>query len=222
VDEILTVALLDDNDDDREMMVMAIEDAGYQVLVVELGQSIDDVVKLVRSHAQALVSDHQLEWAQGASYRGAELVNRCYSERIPAVLVTGYMMDTHTIIREYRRGIPRLVPRNELDGERLREAILAAQLETLDRPDQSREPHLALFRVDRVNAESGQVDVVVPQWNPHLRVPIPQRLLPVAHGGRLEDRRFLAQVNTGAATEGDLYFHEIQPADEPPDDSTLT
>ena len=60
-----TVAVLDDNKDDREMTVMAVEAAGFRVFVLESMDSVDEALSQIRKHAQALVSDHHLEWADG-------------------------------------------------------------------------------------------------------------------------------------------------------------
>ncbi len=220
-----TVAVLDDNKDDREMTVMAVEAAGFRVFVLESMDSVDEALSQIREHAQALVSDHHLEWADGAPFTGAEIVSRCYQEGIPAVLVTGYMTDSNSSIRCFRRGVPELVSRSDLDGDRLAAAIHTASSELLDSPTREREPHRALVRVDRVNPDTRQLDVVVPQWDPHMKIAIPGAILGDAAEqddlAGLKGARFLGVVNTGAAEIADLYFDDLQPAPDVPDDSEI-
>ena len=134
---------------------MAVEAAGYEVTDVPAMTSINEAIGSDRSsNAQALVSDHNLAWGGGASFTGAELVDRCYRGRIPAVLVTGYMMDTTTSIHKFRRGVPQLVSRSELDGDRLYAALSFAASELNDQPDRTRTPRSALVRVERVHPGS--------------------------------------------------------------------
>lgn len=218
------VAVLDDNLDDREMTSMAVEEAGFEPLIVDVGMGLEETVALIRKKADALVSDHHLQWGASSRYSGAELVNRCYEAGFPAVLVTAYMMDVNSSIRLFRRGVPQLVPRNDLDGECLRRALEIASLELSDAPSPQRAPHRALVRIDRVIQETDQLDVVVPQWNPHARVSIPAGLVGDV-GGRtvaLEGRRYFAMVNTGAETESELYFVDFEDAGPVPDESELT
>lgn len=221
---VLTVAVLDDNDDDREMTIMAVEAAGFLPFVMSAPNSLEEAVREIKSRAQALVSDHNLEWGEGADFNGAQIVSRCYQEGIPAVLVTGYMIESNFSIREFRHQVPELVSRSDLDGDRLRSAIESAQAELSDRPARSRIPRLALVRVDRVKEDAKQLDVVVPQWNPREKVSIPASILDVplpAKLGDLVDRRFFAQVNTGAEKASELFFTNFKEAAAVPDDKDL-
>jgi CheY-like chemotaxis protein len=222
---IQTVAVLDDNQDDLEMTAMAVEAAGFEVYVLPTMSSIDEALTEIRAHAQALVSDHNLAWGDGASFTGAALVSRCYGEGIPAVLVTGYMMDSHTSIREFRRGVPELVSRSDLDGDRLREALVSAFSELSDQPPRERVPHRALVRVDRVNPDARQLDVVIPQWDPRSKVSMPATLIDPSlvpeDLNALVERRFIAKVNTGAEDENDLYFEQFEDAGPVPDDEEI-
>ena len=220
-----TIAVLDDNADDLEMTVMAVEAAGFKPYILESMDSVDEALRQIRENAQALVSDHHLEWADGARFTGAEIVSRCYQEGIPAVLVTGYMTDSNSTIRRFRRGVPELVSRSDLDGDLLATAIETAISELHDSPTREREPHRALVRVDRVNANTGQLDVVVPQWDPHMKIAMPAAILGIAADpddlDGLKNARFLGLVNTGAAEHEDLYFEGLQPVPGVPDDSEL-
>ena len=123
------VAVVDDNDDDRELIVWALEEIGLEPLIIESLPSVDDAVRHILEVADAVVSDHQLRWGGFGSFDGAELVARCFQAGMPAVLVTAYVMDTDASIRVYRRHIPGLIPRDQLDGERLGAELDASRYE---------------------------------------------------------------------------------------------
>ncbi len=218
-----TVAVLDDNAVDREMMITAVEDAGFHAFVLESMDSVDEALIQVRTHAQALVSGHHLECAGGASFTGAEIVSRCNQvERIPAVLVAGHREAEERTVRRFCRGIPELVARSELDAERLASAIHNARKELHDSPTRERRPHRALVKITRVHPDTSEVDVVVPQWDPHTEVRVAIENLGDAveldDPTGLHDAWFLGFVNTGAASSRDLYFENLEPAPDVPDD----
>jgi CheY-like chemotaxis protein len=213
--EIRRVAVLDDSPADLEMTVFAVEDAGYEAIVVEAPSSIDDALRRVReSDVDGVVTDHELSWGTHAAFNGAEFAVRCYAEQIPAVLVTGWLADVSTTIRTHRREVPSLVLRNDLDGAGLRRAFEVVQHELEDRPDPARQPHSALIRVLRVNEPSQQVDVVVAQWNPRLKVSLPATLFTrdLSDLSSLPLRILRGQVNTGAENADDLYFSDMEDA----------
>lgn len=224
-EDVRVVAVLDDVDDDREMTTMAVQAAGFTVIEMPGQLDIDGAISWLRANAHALVTDHNLRWGDAAPFSGAELARRCNEIGFPAVLVTGYTVDTFTSIREHRRGVPELVLRGELDGDRVASALAVVYGEVTDRPSVTREPRPAIVRVDRVNAEAGQIDVVVSQWNPHLKVSMPMSLLGTENvpddPADLVDRRYFAIVNTGAESEEDLYFEKFQEAPPEPDESDL-
>lgn len=217
---IRTIAVLDDNDADLELTVMAVEAAGFKPLPLHPRSSIEETFAEIRASAQALVSDHNLTWGQHASFNGAELVDRCYHARFPAVLVTGYIIDSTSSIREFRRGVPELISRSDLDGERLLEALERTEGELADRPPHDRIPRTSLVRIDRVDSRSGQIDVVVPQWDPLVKVSMPRSLLDpgLRNSHDLVGKRLFGQVNTGAERQEDLFFDGLHDAGEVPPD----
>lgn len=218
------VAVLDDIDEDRDMTIMAVLAAGFDAVEMPPQTSVDSAIGWIRQNAEALVTDHNLQWGDAAPFTGAELARRCNESSIPAVLVTGYTADTRTSIREHRRGVPELIRRNELDGDAFYRALQAVFAEVTDRPSPERAPRHAVVRIDRVNAEAKQLDVVVSQWDPHVKVSIPMGLLGdslPADTADLVDRRYFAIVNSGAEREEDLYFDEFVDAGPEPDEADL-
>jgi len=222
------VAVVDDNPDDRELLVWAVEEAGFEPVIIDsVPSDIDATVIRLRSVADGLVCDHQLRWGNFAQFDGAELAARCFSARLPTVLVTAFLMDSDASIRVHRRRIPGFVPRAEVDGDSLHRALTMCVDELSDSPHRERVPWPALVRVQRVSVgpDGTVLDVVVPQWNPRLYVRIP--LSSLTTGVIVEDpsllvgRRFLAKVNTAAETEADLYFEDFEDAGEVPSEEEL-
>lgn len=216
--DIRKVAVLDDIEDDREITILAIEAAGLEAVVLERMDSVEAALADVKNTCDALVTDHNLEWGDQATFTGAELANRCYTEGIPAILVTSYMRDVDTSIRRFRRGVPLLISRSELDGPNLLQSLETVAAELWDTPPADRIPHRALVRVVRVNKAANQLDVVLPQWDPHRYVPIPADLVAEVSLpddlGQLLDVRYFADVNTGAERADDLYLTEFEIAPE--------
>ncbi len=220
------VAVVDDNPDDRELIAWALEEVGLEPIIIDALDTVDDAVRQVRSVADAVVCDHQLRWGDYATFDGAELVARCFEGGFPAVLVTAYVMDTDASIRLYRRNIPGLIARDQLDGERLEAELTASRCELNDRPPPDRVPYPTLVRVLRIRPGTTEpmVDVVIPQWNPHRNVSFPARMLGALGqhpDQQLEGHRFIAQVNIGAEDESELYFEGFVEAPEVPDESEL-
>ena len=225
MNEIRRVAVVDDSEDDRELIVWALEEAGFVPIVIADVVSVDEAVRQVQESADAIVCDHQLRWGDFATFDGAELVARCFEMQIPAVLVTAYVMDADVSIRMHRRHISGLVPRDQLDGGRLAAELGASQQELEDSPPRGRVPWRTLLRVVRVRdgGSDPMVDVVIPQWNPHRNVSFPLRLLALdtERAAELEGRRFIAHVNTGADEAADLYFEGFEDAGGVPDAEDL-
>ncbi len=219
------VAVVDDNEEDRQLLMWALESVDLVPVEIDELTTVDAAVQAVRASADALVSDHQLRWGQAANFDGAELVARCFEAGIPSVLVTAYVMDSDSVIRMHRRRISGLIPRDEVDGERLRTALDLSAAELSDRPPPERVPRHTLVRVlrVRVGAPEPMVDAVVPQWNPHRNVSFPARMLGVAEAHpSLEGRRYFAMVNVGAEDERDLFFTDFKDAGDVPDEDELT
>lgn len=221
------VAVIDDNPDDLEITMWAVEEAGFEPVPITAVDSIDDAIRKIKKVAQALVCDHQLRWGNYADFDGAELAARCFENGIPVVLVTAFVMDSDASIRLHRRNIPGLVPRNELDGDSIYRALSACAQEMSDMPPRERVPWPALVRVMRVRGEasSTMLDVVVPQWNPHLYVSLPlSNLTGDVTVGEPEDlvgRRFFASINTGAKDDADLFFADFEEAGDVPGDDDI-
>lgn len=223
---IRNVAVVDDDPSDLELTLMAVESAGFSPVEMPELESLDAAVGWVQANADAVVSDHQLLWGELSPFTGAALISRCYQVGIPGVLVTGFIAEVDTGIRRYRREIPELVPRNELDGGRVETALYRAQAELSDQTPTTRKPHRALLRIDRVNADAKhQVYVVVPQWDGRVKISLLAEKLgqygDIEDLAELQDRRFFATINTGAEDAGDLYFEDVTEAGPVPSDEEL-
>jgi CheY-like chemotaxis protein len=222
---VVRVAVVDDNPEDRELLVWALEAVDLEPVVIEELTTVEAAVRSIQQSADALVSDHQLRWGQAANFDGAELVARCFEAGIPSILVTAYVMDSDSAIRMHRQKISSLIPRDQVDGDRLRAELEASVAELGDQPPPDRVPRHALVRVLRVRegGSESMVDVVVPQWNPQRNVSFPARMLGVSDAASpLEGRRFLAMVNVGAEHERDLFFADFKDAGEVPEEDELT
>ena len=225
------VALVDDDPTAEEMLSVLLEDAGYEAIGVQPPiESIDGAIAQIRSVASAAVCDHRLSPRGLANFSGAELVAQLYASDFPAVLISQYStIDQNVSIRKYRSKIPILLPRDDLEPDRIGDAIRVCADEIAGRWLPSRRSWRTLVRVVAKDTEGSEevLDAIVPGWRPNEAVRFPADLLgghknslPEGPNARL-DFRFSAMVNLGAENSGDLYFENFQPAKEPQNDNIL-
>jgi CheY-like chemotaxis protein len=217
-----SVGVVDDDKADRELVKYQIEDSGAQPVVFGSGfHDLDDLLTQVRkSGVRGVICDHRLRVRHYAPFSGAEAVERLVLSKIPAVLVSSYgKIDVDTDIRPYRRMIPVLLPKEELDSASLMQALGTCLSEMLGKIPASRRPHRALVRIDSVR--DNLVDAFIPAWNPAEAIRFPISLIPVDLRSSVRpNQRFFAQVNTSAEAGDDLFLQEFEPAPEvgPKDD----
>jgi hypothetical protein len=206
---IARVSVVDDDKDGREGFGFTIEDLQLQLVLEEApDQDVGVFVTNLASRADAVLCDYHLGKHRYASFNGDLVVAECYRRHIPAVLCTAFTDFDITLMRSRRKEIPSLLRTNEADPELITEGWqrCVEEFQGQFRPD--RRPWRALVRVDEVVKNEKYFYVIVPAWNPREKV----RLMfhdvnPEIHPLLEEGKRLHAQVNTGAPSHEDLYFH---------------
>lgn len=219
------VAVVDDKPSDADYMGEFVREAGFEpvVLAPPFG-NLDDLYGRVRGGAaDAVVCDHRLRGQ--AAFSGAEAVADLVKRHIPAVLVTQYVdTDAAVSIRRWRDRIPVLLPRDDADAERVRDALTACVREIRGEYLPGRRPWRALIQIDGTANDSGErvVEARVLPWNPLEVVRFPAALVPSELQERLIEGGYLfAQVNIGADRAEDLYFRDFEAAPEPATEDDL-
>ena len=112
-----------------------------------------------------------------------------------------------TIRRDCLRYIPALLETNSLNPETFVDGLEHCVKEMNGRFEPARRPWRSLVRVAEVNEEGRYFYVVVPSWSPRKKIRLYDDSVPVEIQQLLApDRRFHAEVNTGAGNDEELFF----------------
>ena len=205
--EVDRVLIVDDEPAARDGYGYAVEDLDLKPI------SVPGPVRNVESfladarRADAIICDYHLKQHSYAACDGDELVAACYKAGIPGVLCTTFTDVGVTIRRDCLRYIPALLKTNSPDPEAFFDGLklCIGEMEGTFRP--ARRPWRTLIRVAAVEEEGGYFHVVVPAWSPQKKIRLYNDSVPDGIRGLLEPgRRFHAEVNIGAGSDGDLFF----------------
>lgn len=206
------IAIVDDDPEIRRSYGYSVVDLGIEA-VPEEGPlpPLDLFVPQLKAKAHAAICDHHFTIKNYATYRGAQLVARCYRERLPAVLCTKWDNAARNQFRHLLPEIPAVLNPAELGPETIRESLELCADEFEGKFRSNRKAWRVLIEVEDVDrseqAANNTTYVVVPAWNRHEVICIPNSGLPEFIATKaIAGRRFHAQVNLGAESEADLYF----------------
>ena len=208
------IGVVDDDSSEAELYKYQIEDVGSRPILFGKGfASLEDLVgKVTSAGVDAVVCDHRLRVRDYAPFNGAEAVARLFEMRVPAVLISRYTrIDVDKDIRPYRKKIPVLLSKDEVDSESLVAALWQCKSELEGVIPTSRRARRTLVRIDDV--EQDLVVAFVPAWNPNEAVRFPRSIIPEPYHSALKpDDRFFASVNIDAEKADDLFFDNFEAA----------
>jgi hypothetical protein len=221
-----TIAIIDDDIENAESLGINITTCGAEPrLFTEEFGSLDDLLHNVTRSASAVLCDNRLNVRRSATFCGAEAVARWHKLRFPAILVSEFTdLDMNTTIREWRRNIPVVIPRDQISRRALIDGFAVCRQEISNNLPAFRKPRRAMVRISRLGNDSGTqyVEAFVPQWNPLKAVRFPRSLLGELGGNDLtSDMLLIADVNIGARSADELFFDDFQIAPEPDSDDGL-
>jgi hypothetical protein len=226
------VAIVDDDLRAARAQEEQVIDAGFKPIIVK--GVFKNVVKLaaeIERQSQAAICDHRLFNSGFANFYGAELVAELYVRGFPAILITTFLSQDYDVsIRKFRRRIPVLLGREELEAETIINGLKSTTEELAGNIPNSRRPHRTLVRVQELRKDSNEyvLDVIIPSWNLERAVTFPAVLVPepVLKRVRASIRRktpvhLFADVNIDAERDDDIYIDNLEIAPEPDDDDGL-
>ena len=221
--EVRRVAVVDDNPEDAATLAICVEDCELEPVQVTEFSNLADLIEEVRRGSDAAICDHRFTEWPNARFSGAEAVARLFDLGVPAVLVTQFTLDADTSIRQWRRKIPVVLPREQITPEAIQDGFIQCQEEWKHRPLPSRIPRRAIVRVVGMTSDTGMpvLDALVPQWRPKEAVRLPVALLGDIADDVHEGMRLIADVNIGALSADDLFFDNFELAPEPDEDDGL-
>ncbi len=156
---------------------------------------------------EAVLCDFHLKKRAYAEWNDDQLVAACIKAGIPSILCTAI---TEPPIRlDLLRHIPGLLRTETLDPSKIRQAWEKCLLEIDGVFEVARKSWRTLVRIVDLDQDHRCIYAVLPAWDVHRRVKIdmdniPPDILALAK----PDRRFHAQVNTGATDHRELFFDE--------------
>ncbi len=215
-----TIAIVDDNKNSAEALSVNVETCGSKAITfVEDFSDLDALITRVMEKANGVLCDHRLGFGASATFSGAKAVAEWYDHQFPAILVSEYTdLDMYTTIREYRRKIPVVIPRDTIGRQSLIEGFCICLDEIKSVTPAYRKPRRAFVRIVGTSSDSN-IDIVeafIPQWNLHKAVRFPLSLF-----GNLEKDNikpgmlFIADINIGARVPQELFFENFELAPEP-------
>ncbi len=211
--DIERVAVVDDSEDMRQTLSDELSFAFHETHpLVGPFKNVNDLVTTVTSVADAAVCDHHLNTRNFAHCTGAEVVNRCYRQRFPSVLITNWGPADIDEIRPYLPGIPVLLTPNEANLDAIKEGFMRCMEEFRDEYRSNRKPWRTLVRVEDVSLERADslVYVVLPGWISDQVIRLKLDIFPCELQPHIKPgARFHARVNLGAETQDQLYFSDF-------------
>lgn len=204
-----SISIIDDEKDVRDSYEASIAELDVHP-VRESGPlgDLETFARNARTRAQAALCDFKLRAKQYALFDGAQLVSRWFDMGFPAVLCTAWESAHVDELRHFRAKIPAVIRFQDLDADRIREALTVCVRELDGRTAPGRVVHRALVRVEEVEvAGVASAYVVVPGWNPQSVIRVLLSDVPPAARSRfLPGARLFARVNLGAECYEDLFF----------------
>ena len=210
--QIDSVCIIDDDPEGRAAMELTIEDS--ELTAIPQNEKIQDLdtyfADIVNKH-DAVVSDHHLRKKNYFPVNGAEVIARCYNNKIPSILVTkwedGVVMDE---IRKFRQHIPIILSPEEFEPDSFIRSLEICVDEFHGKFVPSRKVWRSLIRVDSV--DENHFYITIPSWNPNSGLSLSKSDVPEKIRKVLKDDLWLhADVNIDARSKNDLFFINWEP-----------
>jgi hypothetical protein len=214
----LTVAIYDDDENEANGLRTELKDVGVEGVVVPPEHTdLDAAVATLVGAGDAAICDHLLSIHGAPRFTGAELVVRLVQDRVPSVLLTGFLEDVGITIRPHLPNIPAFVRRSDL----LRPEVVLSELQACrleleegQRPEhrQSLRTPVYIERVTHIN-EDAYFDARIAGWPNDEAIRFPASML--GERWRQEptaavDQVFFAAVNLAARRPEELFLEDVE------------
>lgn len=214
----LTVAIYDDDKNEANGLRTELKDVGVEGVVVPPDHTdLDAALNALTGAGNAAICDHLLAIHGAPEFTGAQLVLRLVEDRVPSVLITGFMEDVGVSIRPYLPGIPAFLRRSDL----LRPEVVVTELHSCLREleDGVRPEHRRSLRtpvyIERITHidDNAYFDARIAGWPDDEAIRFPAWML----GDRWRDEPdgaveqvFFAAVNLAARRPEELFLENIE------------
>ncbi|WP_155901345.1 response regulator [Mariprofundus ferrooxydans] len=213
------VAIYDDDPTNRESLADVLSDAGFDPTPIDHPASdLNDCVTMLMQFDASLM-DHRVKAGGYGNFDGAAVVQRLYAQKRPSVLVTAWARGDWEELQPYRRQLVDVISKEDADDIRICEAFDRCLKEYIGNYPPDRRPTKTIVRIaETYDPGNGhhRVRAFVPAWDPQEGVTFPIDIVPNTLREYLkEDIRLLAEVNTGALSQEELFFENFSLAKEP-------
>jgi hypothetical protein len=225
------IIIVDDDHRSAQRSKFLVEDLDLKPRLVTDGthNSVEELLahlSVTSDGKTGVLCDHRLMYHKGfANFYGSEFVAALYHRQIPAILLTQYAdSDIDVSIRKYRRWMPVMIPRDELNMATLPEGFDFCARELAGKIPESRRPYRTLIEISNYTSDGGEdvAEALVPGWNSEHIVRFPLALMSAEIKANTintirakQSAYVFAQVNVGAEYAGELFFDEFEWATVP-------
>lgn len=206
--EILKVAIVDDEDESRESSTYPIEELSLTA-IQEAGPLpvLPGYIEELRARADGVLCDHHLKITEYAEFNGAELAAGCYLGHFPAILCTKWDAASVDEMRRWRRFIPALLNPKELNPDSVVHSLETCLSEFKGVFSEPRRSWRALIRIEDRDDQRNFLFIEVPTWDTKEGIKIPFDVLPAELLAEAKPgKRMHAYTNLGAERQEELYF----------------
>jgi CheY-like chemotaxis protein len=209
------VAVVDDDDDDRDWLVEQLEEADIEPVPI-LGQFGNDLEKLIESIASSradfVICDYRLQSTNFAAFSGATVVRKLKQNTMPAMLLTMYQSTNKLELRVVRDELPVVVSRNDFNSFDLSRYASVCIREIAGNPIDSRKAHRVIIGVLEVASDRGtkMFEVEVPSWRPGHAILLPESCIVESERTKIAKGLYMmGDVNIDARHEDELFFRNV-------------
>ncbi|WP_124538404.1 hypothetical protein [Piscinibacter terrae] len=205
--------MIDDDPRVRESYLETVTDMGIAgVAVTDPIPDVDSLFSKIDFANDGIILDYQLNSTKYSRYNGDIYGMAAYERNIPFIISSHFQPLS---MEGRRRFIPKAVHIDHLEPDSVTEAFELCIQEYVGKFTIHRCPVRTLVRIEGLerNGQSCQLNVVVPNWDPHSGVQIRVDLDSIPNLDQLEkslhetgEARLTAEVNTGAQERSDLFF----------------
>lgn len=219
-----TIYIIDDIEETANDIQDQVYDLDSEPVLITRGHfsNINELMQLISEGDTGVICDHRLQRGRLADFFGSEFVAASQKRSIPSLLLTEYLsQDIDTTIRKYRRHIPFVAERGDIDPSAIIKGFETCIKEIKSGPASNRKGHVVLCKISDLTSEGGEdvADAFIPGWQPHKSIRFPLSLMAndqieyVKHKMSVESdkmARIFATVNIGAAEGDDLFIYNFQ------------
>lgn len=216
--KISRVAIYDDSAEHRDALAETLVDAKYDPVPIDVPFETAERCSQELEQYDAAIVDQRLSPGNFGAYMGSEVISKLYDKHRPALLVSAWSQVDREDIQQYRRNLACILAKGEYEPEDIRAGFEQCifEFEGTFSPQRRATPTIIYIAADYDrDCSRKRVNAFVPSWDPNQGISFPIDIIPIDLIDHLREGTYLsADVNTGADSQDELYFENIELAPE--------